>query len=276
MSRISTRFAALKAQGRAGLVAYFSAGDPDLETSYRILKGMPAAGADLIELGMPFTDPMADGPSVQLAGQRALKAGITVDATFDMVRRFRQEGDNDTPILLMGYYNLVYQRGPERFCREAAQAGVDGFILVDLPPEEADELKPHAAALGLDTVLLTAPTTDDKRLPAVLKYSSGFVYFVSVLGITGTKSASEAAVQSHVARLKRHTNLPVGVGFGIKTPEQAAAVARHADAAVVGSAIVDRVKAGLDADGKATPELVPGVLAYVTSLADSVRSVRKG
>jgi tryptophan synthase alpha chain len=197
---------------------------------------------------------MADGPSIQLAGQRALKGGMTVDATFDMVRRFRKDtGDDETPILLMGYYNLVYQRGVERFCKEAAAAGVDGFILVDLPPEEADELKPHAVANGLDTVLLTAPTTDDKRLPAVLKYSAGFVYFVSVLGITGAKSATEEAVRSHVERIKRHTRLPVGVGFGIKTPEQAAAVARHADAAVVGTAIVDRVKAGLDDKGKARP-----------------------
>ena len=276
MSRITQRFARLAADKRAGLVAYISAGDPDPATSYQILKGLPDAGVDLIELGMPFTDPMADGPSIQLAGQRALKAGITVDATFDMVRRYRREAsDRDTPILLMGYYNLVYQRGAERFCKQAADAGVDGFILVDLPPEEADELKPHAAALGLDTVLLTAPTTDDKRLPAVLKYSSGFVYFVSVLGITGTKSASEDAVAAHVARIRRHTALPVGVGFGIRTPEQAAAVARHADAAVVGSAIVDRVKAGLDADGKARPDLVPGVLDYVRSLAEGVRGARK-
>src|SRR3954470_2372102 len=276
MSRIEKRFAELRADKRAGLVAYISAGDPDPALGYDILKGLPAAGADLIELGMPFTDPMADGPSVQLAGQRALKAGITVDATFDMVHRFRREtGDDDTPILLMGYYNLVYQRGAERFCREAAAAGVDGFILVDLPPEEADELKPHAVANGLDTVLLTAPTTDDKRLPAVLKYSSGFVYFVSVLGVTGTKSATEEAVRTHVERLKRHTKLPIGVGFGIKTPEQAAAVARHADAAVVGSAIVDRVKAGLDAQGKPTADLVPGVFAYIKTLAEGVRSVRK-
>ncbi|WP_395708765.1 tryptophan synthase subunit alpha [Reyranella sp.] len=276
MSRITQRFARLAADKRAGLIAYVSAGDPDLATSYEILKGLPEAGADLIELGMPFTDPMADGPSVQLAGQRALKAGITVDATFDMVRRFRREaGDKDTPILLMGYYNLVYQRGAERFCSQAAEAGVDGFILVDLPPEEADELKPYAVAHGLDTVLLTAPTTDDKRLPAVLKYSSGFVYFVSVLGITGTKSATEESVAAHVARIRRHTALPVGVGFGIKTPEQAVAVARHADAAVVGSAIVDRVKAGLGADGKARSGLVPGVLDYVRSLAQGVRSVRK-
>jgi tryptophan synthase alpha chain len=276
MSRIEKRFARLKADKRAGLVAYVSAGDPNPGLGYEILKGLPKAGADLIELGMPFTDPMADGPSVQLAGQRALKAGITVDATFDMVRRFRKEtGDDDTPILLMGYYNLVYQRGAEQFCKQAAEAGVDGFILVDLPPEEADELKPHAAAHGLDTVLLTAPTTDDKRLPAVLKYSSGFVYFVSVLGITGTKSATEDAVRTHVARIRRHTALPIGVGFGIKTPEQAAAVARHADAAVVGSAIVDHVKAGLDADGKPTAGLARGVLSYVKTLADGVRSVRK-
>ena len=274
MRRIEKRFAALKAEKRAGLVAYVSAGDPDPAVSYQILQGLPAAGADLIELGMPFTDPMADGPSIQLAGQRALKAGITVDATFGMVRRFR-ERDGATPILLMGYYNLVYQRGAQRFCQEAAQAGVDGLILVDLPPEEVDEIKPHAAANGIDTVLLTAPTTDDKRLPAVLKYSSGFVYFVSVLGITGTKSATEDAVRRHVERIKRHTPLPVGVGFGIRTPDQAAAVARHADAAVVGSAIVDRVKAGLDAEGRARADLVPGVFAYVRTLADGVRGVRK-
>jgi tryptophan synthase alpha chain len=274
MSRITKRFDKLKADKRAGLVIYISAGDPNVEVSYEILKGLPAAGADLIELGMPFTDPMADGPSIQVAGQRALKAGITVDATFDMVRRFRKD-DNDTPILLMGYYNLVYQRGPERFCKDAAAAGVDGFILVDLPPEEVDELKPHALAHGLDTVLLTAPTTDDKRLPAVLKFSSGFVYFVSVLGITGTKSATEETVRSHVERIKRHTKLPVGVGFGIRTPEQAAAVARHADAAVVGTAIVDRVKAGLDAQGKPKPDLAAGVLADVKALAGGVRSVSK-
>ena len=276
MSRIEKRFARLKADKRAGLVAYVSAGDPNPGLGYEILKGLPKAGADLIELGMPFTDPMADGPSVQVAGQRALKAGMTVDGTFDMVRRFRKEtGDNDTPILLMGYYNLVYQRGIVKFCKDAAAAGVDGFILVDLPPEEVAALKPHAVANGLDTVMLTAPTTDDKRLPAVLKYSSGFVYFVSVLGITGTKSASEDSVRSHVERIKRHTKLPVGVGFGIKTPEQAAAVARHADAAVVGSAIVDQVKVALDDQGKPKANLVAGVLDFVTSLADGVRSVRK-
>ena len=276
MSRIAKRFADLKAQKRAGLVAYFTAGDPDAATSYEILKGMPAAGADLIELGMPFTDPMADGPSIQLAGQRALKAGMTLEKTLAMVKRFRADGDNDTPILLMGYYNLVYQRGAEKFCKDAAAAGVDGVILVDLPPEEADEIKPYATAAGLDTVLLTAPTTDDVRLPAVLKYSSGFVYFVSVLGITGMASATEDSVRTHVERIRRHTKLPIGVGFGIKTPEQATAVARHADAAVVGTAIVDRVKAGLDSNGKARPDLVAGVLAFTKTLADGVRSVRKG
>lgn len=276
MSRITKRFAELKADKRAGLVAYVAAGDPDLALSYQILKGLPAAGADLIELGMPFTDPMADGPSVQQAGQRALRAGITVDATFDMVRRFRKEtGDGATPILLMGYYNLVSQRGVERFCKDAAAAGIDGLILVDLPPEEADELKPHALAAGIETVLLAAPTTDEKRLPAVLKYASGFLYFVSVLGTTGTKSASEEAVRTHVERIKRHTALPVVVGFGIKTPDQAAAVARHADAAAIGSAIVDRVKAGLDDKGKPKPDLVPGVFAYVKALADGIRGVRK-
>jgi tryptophan synthase alpha chain len=277
MRRIEKRFAALKAEKRAGLVAYISAGDPDAETGYQILKGLPTAGADLIELGMPFTDPMADGPSIQAAGLRALKAGMTVDKTFDMVRRFRKEtGDTGTPILLMGYYNLVYRRGVDKFCKQAAAAGVDGFILVDLPPEEADELKPHAEANDLDTVLLTAPTTDDKRLPAVLKYSAGFVYFVSVLGITGTKSSTEEAVRAHVERIRRHTKLPIGVGFGIRTPAQAAAVARHADAAVVGTAIVERVKAGLDEKGKATPELLPGVFDYIKTLATGVRGVRKG
>lgn len=276
MSRIAARFAKLRAERRAGLVTYVTAGDPDAATSYEILKGLPAAGADLVEFGMPFTDPMADGPSIQLAGQRALKAGITMDRTFAMVRRFREEaGDRDTPVLLMGYYNMIYARGAERFCRDAREAGVDGLIVVDLPPEEVDELKPHAVAQGIDTVLLTAPTTDDARLPAVLHHASGFVYFVSILGITGTKSFDEGEVRAHVSRIKRGTDLPVGVGFGIKTPDHAASIARIADAAVVGSAIVDRVKAGLDDAGRPKPDLVPGVLAYVRALADGVRSVRK-
>ena len=275
MRRITKRSHKLKADKRAGLVAYISAGDPDAATGYEILKGLPAAGADLIELGMPFTDPMADGPSVQASGQRALRPALPsiTPSTWSAAsgRRWRQRHAHPADGLLQSRY----QRGAERFCKETATAGVDGFILVDLPPEEADEIKPYAEANGLDTVLLTAPTTDDKRLPAVLKYSSGFVYFVSVLGITGTKSASEESVRTHVERIKRHTGLPVAVGFGIETPEQAAAVARHADAAVVGSAIVDHVKAGLDEKGKATPDLVPGVFAYIKTLAAGVRGVRR-
>jgi tryptophan synthase alpha chain len=273
-TRIDQRFADLKREGRAALVTFTMAGDPDTKTSLAILKELPKAGADVIELGMPFTDPMADGPAVQAGGLRALNAGQDMVKTLGMVRAFRK-GDDATPIVLMGYYNPIYIYGVERFLKDAKSAGVDGLIVVDLPPEEADELKPHAEAHGLDTVLLTAPTTDDKRLPAVLRFSSGFVYFVSVLGITGTKSASEETVRSHVERIKRHTRLPVGVGFGIKTPEQAAAVARHADAAVVGSAIVDQVKVALDADGKPKADLVPNLLGFVKSLAEGVRSVRK-
>jgi tryptophan synthase alpha chain len=217
---------------------------------------------------MPFTDPMADGPSVQVAGQRALKAGMTVDGTFDMVRRFRKEtGDNDTPILLMGYYNLVYQRGPAKFCKDAAAAGVDGFILVDLPPEEADELKPHATANGLDTVLLTAPTTDDARLPAVLKYASGFVYFVSVLGITGTKSATEEAVRTHVERIKRHTKLPVGVGFGIRDARTAQAVGSAADAVVIGTRIIQLIE---EQPREAVVPLVREFLAEIRQALDAL------
>jgi len=275
VSRITRRFEALKAQNRAGLVTYFMAGDPDLETSFEILCGMPTAGADLIELGMPFTDPMADGPSIQLAGQRALKAGTRLDDVLALAGRFRREtGDNDTPIMLMGYFNLLYQRGMEKFCRDAAAAGVDGLIIVDLPPEEVEQLEPHAVAAGLDTVMLSAPTTDDARLPAVLKHASGFLYFVSILGITGTKTVPEAAARQHVLRLRKQTSLPIGVGFGIKTADHAHAIAKVADAAVVGTGIVDRVKAGLDANGKATPALVEGVLAYVRELSAGVRSAR--
>jgi tryptophan synthase alpha chain len=276
VSRITKRFEKLKAEGRAGLITYVTAGDPNLDVSYEILKGLPAAGADLIEFGMPFTDPMADGPSIQAAGQRALKAGISMDRTFAMVRRFRAETrDEETPILLMGYYNMIYQRGEAKFCADAAAAGVDGFIMVDLPPEEADRLKPHATANGLDTVLLTAPTTDAKRLPAILEFASGFVYFVSVLGITGTKSSTADVIQGHVSRLRSQTQLPIGVGFGIRTPDQAAAVARIADAAVVGTAIVERVKAGLDEKGTPKPDLLPGVFSYIRALAEGVRGARK-
>ncbi len=276
MSRIGARFDALKKEGRGGLITFTTAGDPDLETSYQILKGLPVAGADLIELGMPFTDPMADGPAIQASGQRALKTGITMDATFGLVRRFRDEtGDDKTPILLMGYYNLIYARGAEAFCKAAAAAGVDGLIVVDLPPEEADELKPYASAVDIDTVLLTAPTTDAKRLPAILEYASGFLYYVSILGVTGTRSATEDAVRDAVKRLKQQTPLPVAVGFGIRTPDQAAAVARVADAAVVGSAIVDKVRANLDGNGKAKPNLVGEVHGLVRDLAKGVRNARK-
>eukprot|EP01036_Dinobryon_divergens_P048231 gene48231-64717_t len=241
----------------------------------RIRKETIAAEDILHDIGA-FSMMSSDSQAMGRVGEVVIRTWQTADKMKRQRGALPQEtGDNDTPILLMGYYNLVYQRGPERFCKDAAAAGVDGFILVDLPPEEADELKPYAVAAGIDTVLLTAPTTDDERLPAVLKYSSGFVYFVSVLGITGTSSATEEAVRTHVERIKRHTELPIGVGFGIRTPDQAAAIARHADAAVVGSAIVERVKAGLDDEGKAKPDLVPGVFAYIKALADGVRGVRK-
>lgn len=276
MSRIGARFAELKRQGRGGLGVFVTAGDPDLETSYRILKGLPGAGADMIEFGMPFSDPMADGPSVQASGQRALKAGTTVDATLGLVRRYRDEsGDDTTPILLMGYYNLIYNRGAEAFCKAAAAAGVDGLIIVDLPPEEACELKPHAQRFDIDTVMLTAPTTDARRLPSILEYASGFIYNVAILGVTGTRSATDEHVRSAVKHLRAHTALPLAVGFGIRTPQQAATVSSIADAAIVGSAVVDKVRDGLDAEGKAMPGLVEGVLSYVRDLAAGVRSAKR-
>jgi len=271
--RIERRFDALRAEGRAGLVTFVTAGDPDAETSARILAGLPAAGADVVELGMPFTDPMADGPSIQAAGLRALRAGQTMARTLEMVRAFR-ERDADTPLVLMGYYNPVHSYGTERICADAAAAGVDGLIVVDLPPEEDAELRGPADAAGLRVVRLATPTTDDARLPAVLKGASGFVYHVSIAGITGAASADEAAVAAAVARLKRATDLPVAVGFGIKTPGAAAAIARVADAAVVGSAIVDRIGAGLDPDGRARPGLAEEVLAFVRALAEGVRGAR--
>ena len=274
MGRITERFAALKKEGRAGLIIYISAGDPDLATSARIFESLPGAGADLIELGVPFTDPMADGPSVQAAGQRALKQGIKMRDVLAMVAQFRAR-DARTPVLLMGYYNLIYSYGPGKFCRDAAAAGVDGLITVDLPPEEAHELHPHAKASGIDLVMLAAPTTDAARLPAVLKYCSGFLYFVSVLGVTGTRSAAEGVVRAAYDRFRKLTDLPVGVGFGIKTPAQAAEVAKVAEAAVVGSAIVDRVRDNLDANGKAKPGLVESVLALVGELAAGVRGARR-
>ncbi|MFY8092030.1 MAG: tryptophan synthase subunit alpha [Niveispirillum sp.] len=272
-TRIDRRFATLKQQGRGGLVTFITAGDPDHETSLALLKGLPGAGADVIELGMPFTDPMADGPAIQAAGLRALNNGARMTRTLDMVRAFRQ-GDDETPLVLMGYYNPIYSYGVERFLADARNAGVDGLIVVDLPPEEDDELCQPALKAGVNFIRLTTPTTDDARLPAVLANISGFVYYVSVTGITGAGSASNAAIDEAVARLRRHTDLPLAVGFGITTPEAAAAVARVADAAVVGSAIVRQIEANLDADGKPTAGLVPAVLGFVQALAQGVRSAR--
>ncbi|KAA1057823.1 tryptophan synthase subunit alpha [Azospirillum argentinense] len=271
--RIARRFAALKAEGRAGLVTFITAGDPDLETCRAVLHGLPAAGADLIELGLPFSDPMADGPAIQAASLRALLAGTTARKTLDLVRGFR-ETDADTPVILMGYYNPIHAYGVDRFLADAIEAGVDGLIVVDLPPEEDEELCIPALKAGVNFIRLATPTTDDKRLPAVLQNTSGFVYYVSIAGITGAASADNAAVGAAVERLKRHTDLPVAVGFGIKTPEQAADVARVADAAVVGSAIVTRLAGGLDADGKARPGLAEDVLGFVRELADGVRGAR--
>ncbi|HYD98851.1 MAG TPA: tryptophan synthase subunit alpha [Alphaproteobacteria bacterium] len=273
-TRISRRFAALKAEGRAGFVTFVTAGDPDPAASLAILKGLPGAGADVIELGMPFTDPMADGPAIQAANLRALANGASLARTLEMVRAFRAD-DDATPLVLMGYYNPIHHYGVDRFLADAVTAGVDGLIVVDLPPEEDRELCLPALAAGLNFIRLTTPTTDDKRLPTVLRNTSGFVYYVSITGITGAASADESKVAEAVARLKRHTDLPVAVGFGIKTPQGAAAIARVADAAVVGSAIIGRIEAGLDAEGRARPGMVDEVLGFVRSLADGVRGARR-
>jgi len=271
--RIARRFAALKDEGRAGLVTFITAGDPDHETSAALLAGLADSGADLIELGMPFTDPMADGPAIQASSLRALGNGARMTRTLDLVRGFRAR-DADTPIILMGYYNPIYAYGVGRFLADAREAGVDGLIVVDLPPEEDGELCLPALEAGVSFVRLATPTTDDARLPAVLANTSGFVYYVSIAGITGTASADNARVADAVARLKRHTDLPIAVGFGIKTPAQAAEVARVADAAVVGSAIVTRITDNLDADGKPRPGLVDDVLGFVRDLAAGVRGAR--
>lgn len=271
--RINRRFARLKQEGRAGLVTFVTAGDPDHETSLAILKGLPAAGADVIELGMPFTDPMADGPAIQAAGLRALNKGARMTRTLDMVRDFRAQ-DDETPIVLMGYYNPIYSYGVDKFLADARAAGVDGLIVVDLPPEEDRELCEPALAAGVNFIRLTTPTTDDARLPAVLANTSGFVYYVSVTGITGAASASSTAIDEAVTRLRRHTDLPLAVGFGISTPEAAAAVARVADAAVVGSAIVRKIETGLDDEGKPGATLVADVLGFVGTLAQGVRAAR--
>ncbi|MGI3775882.1 MAG: tryptophan synthase subunit alpha [Janthinobacterium lividum] len=273
MSRIAARFEALAREGRAGLVTFLEAYDPDRENSAALLRGLPGAGADLIELGMPFTDPMADGPSVQAAGLRGLAAGATVAGTLELVREFRG-GDAETPVVLMGYLNPVLAYGTTRFCVDAAAAGVDGLILVDLPTEEADLLAGDAEANGLDIIRLVAPTTDAERLPVVLRQSSGFVYYVSITGITGTRSASAADLAAALPRIRAATTLPVAIGFGVRTPEQAAAAARVADAAVVGSALCDTLAQSLDAQGRAGPGTVGLVLDQVRALAAGVRGAR--
>ena len=273
MSRIARRVAKLEAEGRAGLVTFITGGDPDLSTSAEILAGLPAAGADLIELGMPFSDPMADGPSIEAAGHRALKAGTTLRKILAMAGEFRK-GDADTPLILMGYFNPIYSYGVARFAVDAVAAGVDGVIVVDLPPEVDAELRVPAVAAGLEVIRLATPTTDSVRLPRVLEGAGGFLYYVAIAGVTGTKRAAIGDIAAAVARLKASTSLPVAVGFGIRDPDAAAAVARHADASVVGSAIVDRIARGLDADGKAGPSLVGDVLDFVGSLAAGVRNAR--
>jgi tryptophan synthase alpha chain len=273
MSRIAPRFAALKQAGRAGLVTYFTCGDPDAATFAALLARLPGAGADLIEIGMPFSDPMADGPSIQAAGLRALRAGMTLEKTIAIVKQFRAS-DDFTPIVLMGYYNPIYVYGVAKFLADAKDAGVDGLIVVDLPPEHDDELCLPAAKAGIDFIRLATPTTDDRRLPAVLNNISGFLYYVAITGITGTRSAATDGVAHAVTRLKIHTSLPIAVGFGIKTPQQAAAVARVADAAVVGSALVDRLAANLDGEARAKPGLIDAVLADVSALAQGVRGAR--
>jgi len=273
-TRIDRRFADLKAQGRAALVTFLTAGDPDLETSLAILRALPAAGADLVELGMPFTDPMADGPAIQMSSQRALKAGQTMSKTLEVARAFRQS-DAATPLVLMGYYNPIYIYGVDRFLRDAKSAGVDGLIVVDLPPEEDEELCLPALKAGVNFIRLATPTTDDKRLPAVLANTSGFVYYVSITGITGAAMPDPANVAAAVARIKRHTSLPVAVGFGVRTAEQACVIASCADGVVVGSALVNALKASLDPDDKPTAKTVTVVINLVAELARGVRSARR-
>jgi tryptophan synthase alpha chain len=268
-NRLDTRFAALKAEGRAAFIAYVMANDPDLETSFEILKGLPAAGADVIELGFPFSDPMAEGPPIQRASQRALKAGGSLTMTIDLVRRFRT-GDADTPIVLMGYLNPLLSFGFERFAKEAKAAGVDGLIVVDCPPEEADPLADALDAVGISLIRLATPTTDDKRLPAVVRRTSGFVYYVSVAGVTGVKEADASGVAPAVERVRRASGLPVAVGFGIKTPQRAAEVARIADAAVVGSALVDEIAQALASGQPAAAK----VLERAAALGAAVRAAR--
>ncbi|MEO0401152.1 MAG: tryptophan synthase subunit alpha [Pseudomonadota bacterium] len=261
-TRIDAKFASLAQQGRKAFVSYIMAGDPDFDRSLEVVKGLPGAGVDVIELGLPFTDPMADGPTIQLAGQRALEAGMTLDRTLDLARAFR-EGDDTTPIVLMGYYNPIYSRGVDTFLAQAKEAGIDGLIVVDLPPEEDSELCIPAQAAGLNFIRLATPTTDNARLPRVLQNTSGFVYYVSITGITGAAEAEAGDVGPEVARIKAATDLPVIVGFGINTPEKSRTIASVADGAVVGSAIVSRIAAG---------DSVDDVLAFVKTLADGAHA----
>jgi len=272
-SRIARRFASLRGKGRAGLVTFITAGDPDLETSSAILAGLADAGADVIELGMPFSDPMADGPSIQAAGQRALAAGHTMRRTLDMVARFRED-DDETPIVLMGYFNPIHHMGADAFAAEVRRAGVDGLIVVDLPPEEEEVLREPAVAVGIDLIRLVAPSTGDARINQLMANAGGFIYYVSVAGITGTKSATRAAITAGVARIRAASELPVAVGFGIRTPEQVAEVASVADAAVVGSAIVDRIADAHKILGRAAETVVEDALAFVRELAAGVRADR--
>jgi tryptophan synthase alpha chain len=274
ISRIDSRFAELKKEGRSAFVTFVMAGDPDPATSLEIVKALPKAGSDIIEIGMPFTDPMADGPAIQAAGLRALKAGMTLKKTLAMVRAFRQD-DISTPLVLMGYYNPIYIYGVDKFLSDAKSAGVDGLIVVDLPPEEDAELCVPAMKAGLNFIRLATPTTDDRRLPAVLANTSGFVYYVSIAGITGAAAADASAAGEAVARIKRHTKLPVCVGFGIRTAEAARAIAASADGAVVGTALVDALRMSLDADGRATARTVDAVSRLAASLAQGVRKARQ-
>jgi tryptophan synthase alpha chain len=273
-TRIDRRFTRLKQEGRAALLTFVTAGDPDYATSLAIVKAAPAAGADVLELGMPFTDPMADGPAVQASSLRALKAGQTLRKTLDLVRAFRA-GDGDTPIVLMGYYNPIYIYGVDRFLTDATTAGVDGLIVVDLPAEEDDELCLPALKAGLNFIRLATPTTDDKRLPAVLTNTSGFVYYVSITGITGMATPEFSRVAQAVARIKRHTDLPIAVGFGVKNAEHARAIAQGADGVVVGSALVEAIRTSLDANGKATARTVTAVTDLIAALAEGVRSAKR-
>ncbi len=273
--RIARRFEALRAEGRGGLVLFITAGDPDRETSAAILSRLAEAGADIIEIGMPFSDPMADGPAIQAAGGRALKTGANMGQTLDLAREFRAD-DDDTPLILMGYFNPIYSYGVEAFAADAVAVGVDGLIIVDLPPEEEAELGDRARAAGIDMIRLAAPTTDDARLGTVLLGAGGFLYYVSIAGTTGTASPVEDDMRAAMARLRRFTDLPIAIGFGIKTPEQAATMAGIADAAVVGSALVQRIADGLDDDGKPRPGLVDNVLGFAAELGRAVRNGAAG